>query len=653
MRAGCRFDAKLHPEKHCVSVRCAALLAILLAESVLPAATPPRDPVMFYRDVAPILYRSCAPCHAPGESAPFPLLSYEDAKRHATQIAVVTKKRYMPPWLPDDSAGHFVEERKLAASEINLIQRWVAEGAVAGRQKDGPSSPNVPGEWKLGRPDLVLQVPEPYELSADGSEVFWNFIIPVPLQTTRWVKAVEIHPGNPRVVHHASIIVDRGRSARHQANVRGFGFPGMDLTIEETAFDPDGTFLAWKPGSVPAPEPPGMAWRADPGMDLIFNVHLRPSGKPETVAPTIALYFSDQPQTRFPMLVELENDSSIDVPAGDHDYVVKDDFRLPADVRVLAIYPHAHYLGKLLEAYATLPDRSRKWLIRIPAWDLNWQGVYHYREPVSLPRGSVISMRFHYDNSADNVRNPNKPPVRVKGGGRANDEMANLWLQVLPDGEGDQRPLLEEALMQQRLAKYPNDFASNFNIGDILLAKGDAAASLPYFAKAMQARPASALAATEYGVALASAQRLDEARQHFRRALELDPNFVDARFDLASVDAQSGDLQSAAENFKRVLDARPGDAKSKQHLGEVLYLLGDKLAESGDLAAAEQQYKKALFYRPGDPQLHTSLGVVLARLGRLLEARPEFDVAVRLDPKYEPARKALDAINRELHKTSK
>jgi hypothetical protein len=224
-------------------------------------------------------------------------------------------------------------------------------------------------------------VTRPYSLSADGAEVFWNFVLPVPITGPKWVKAVEIRPGAPRAVHHASIILDRSRSARRRETAPGAGFPGMDLTIAEHTFDPDGSFLAWKPGSPPMIEPDGMAWRAGPAMDLVFNVHLRPSGKPEIVSTEIGLYFTNTPRTKYPMLVELEHDGAIDIPAGDHDYLLSDDFRAPLDLMVLAVYPHAHYLGKLLEGYATLPEGTRKWLVRIPQWDLNWQGVFHFKKP--------------------------------------------------------------------------------------------------------------------------------------------------------------------------------------------------------------------------------------------------------------------------------
>ncbi len=311
---------------------------------------------------------------------------------------------------------------------------------------------------------------------------------------------------------------------------------------------------------------------------------------------------------------------------------------------ILAVYPHAHYLGKLLEGYVTLPDGARKWLIRIPDWDLNWQGVYHFKEPVRAPAGSVISMRFHYDNSTENVRNPNRPPQRVRGGSQANDEMGDLWLQVLPVGAGDRRAILEEALVRQRIASDPANFGANFNLGDLLLTKGDAAGAVPYFEKASQAQPANAIAAVELGIALASCSRLAEAEGQFRRALDADPKFTEARFDLASAQAESGDLEAAAAGFKQVLSERPDDARARQHLGEALFMAGDRLAQTRNYEQAAAHYREALVYRASDAELRMSLGVALARLGRLDAARAEFEAALRIDPNFAPARQALAAI---------
>src|SRR5215831_7594805 len=516
------------PMKRGMACRVLALLPVLA--SIVRAA-----PVTFFHDIAPIVRRNCAPCHRPGEAAPFPLLTYEDVKRHARQIADVTKRRYMPPWLPEAGSGAFVEERRLSDAQIRLIDEWVNQGAPAGSPTSVATAPPATDpEWKLGKPDLELHVQQAYRLPADGPEIFWNFVIPVPVSIPRWVRAVEIRPGAPKVVHHASLLVDRAASARRQEAAPGAGFAGMDISINEATFDPDGVFLAWKPGSTPNVEPEGIAWRADPGMDLVFSVHLRPTGKPETVDPVIGLYFTDKPQKKFPMLVALERDASIEIPAGDSDYVITDSFRCPIDVDVLAVYPHAHYLGKRLEAYATLPDGSHRWLIRISDWDQNWQTVYRYREPVFLPKGTTISMRFHYDNSAANVRNPNHPPKRVEAGNRATDEMGHLWLQVLPRGAGDRRLELDEALMRHRLEKYPSDFRAHMILGALLLARADGGAATSMAEAAVRIQPKDAEAHNLLGSALTAVGRTPEAIAQFQQAVALRPEFVNARFNLAN-----------------------------------------------------------------------------------------------------------------------
>jgi Flp pilus assembly protein TadD len=619
---------------------CVPLVSLVLA---IPASPAPR-PVTFYRDIAPIIYSQCSVCHRPGESAPFPLLNLEDVRKHARQIAAVTKRRFMPPWQPQAGYGDFAEERRLTDAQIQLIQDWVAGGALPGIRRSEPKPPVFTSEWHLGQPDLVLHVKQPYHLKADGGEVFWNFVIPVPVTEDRWVRAIDVRPGNARVFHHANVIIDRGGSARRLEPKPGAGFEGMDISVQEDSFDPDSHFLSWKPGSEPVVEPDGMAWKATPGMNLVLNVHLRPTGKPETVDPEIGVYFTNHPQTKFPMLVQLEHDGGIDIPAGDKDFLVSDDFTVPADLHVLAIYPHAHYLAVLMEGYATLPDGTRKWLIRIPSWDLSWQGVYRCKQPVFLPRGSVVSMRYRYDNSAGNIRNPNNPPRRVTAGNAATDEMGHLWLQVLPVAVSDQRAVIQEALMKHRLEKYPGDFSAAFNLGALMMDQGKPAEAVPYFERASLSQPSSALAANELGVALMTQSNLSDAGKLFHRAVELDPDYADARFNLASAEAAGGDWPSAAKDFRQVVTESPQNLKARQHLGEVLYLWGDDFAKARDFSEAAMHYQDALTYLPANAELHTNLGQVLAQLGRRQDALAEFEAALRADPSCEPARRALAAL---------
>ncbi len=600
--------------------------------------------VTFNGSIAQIVYKNCAPCHRPGESAPFSLLSYGDAKKHAREIAAVTKARFMPPWLPEEGYGEFEGARGLTNNEVALIGAWVREGELEGPTAHAPVPPKFTSTWQLGPPDMILRVAHPYKMAGAGNEIFWNFILPVPVKKARWVRAVEIRPGNPRVFHHANAIIDHSGSARRREKIPGIGFPGMDLTVEETTVNPDGYFLSWKPGSKPVMEPDGMAWLATPGMDLILNSHIRPTGKTEIVAPEVGLYFTDNSPTKYPILVELEHDGAIDILAGDRDYLVSDDFRIPEDTYVLAVYPHAHYLATLMEGYATLPDGSRKWLIRIPHWDLNWQGVFVLKKPLLLPKGTLVSMRYHYDNSTDNPGNPNNPPKEVKGGDRSTDEMGDLWLQLLPATPGDRRLEIRDAWVQDRYKKYPDNFTANYNMGDMLLTKGNAAEAIPFFEKASQLQPDSILGPAGLGAAYYSELKLPEAEAQFRKALSLDPASADVRFNLASVEAESGDLNASVNDFKQVLTERPDYAKAQDRLGDVLFAWGDDLAKSGDNEQAAQRYREALSYLPNNVALHTSLGAAFARLGRMEEARTELETAVRLNPGFEPAQRLLTAI---------
>lgn len=621
---------------------------VVAAGFVLVTSARAAVPVTYYQKIAPIIYENCSPCHRPGESGPFSLLTYEDVKRRASLVVSVTKSHYMPPWLPEKGYGHFLDERRLTDAQIQLIQDWVNQGTPAGNPATAPKPPKFSSEWQLGPPDLILRTGQPYHLAPDGEEVFWNFILPVPITTSRWVKAIEVRPGNARVFHHANVIIDRSRSSRRKEATPGAGFPGMDIAVEEETFDPDGHFLSWKPGTAPVVEPDGMAWRADPGMDLILNVHMRPDGKPETVSPEIGIYFTGAPETKFPMLVQLERDDKLDIPAGDPDFLISDEITLPMDVNVLAVYPHAHYLAKLVEGYATLPDGKKQWLVRIPDWDLGWQGVFRYQQPVFLPKGSVVSMRIHYDNSAGNVRNPNSPPKEVIGGGRSIDEMGHLWLQVLPAAGGDHRAELQESFTRQRLDKRPDDFITNYIMGDVLLNKGDPAGAIPRFETAAKANPGSPLAATELGVAYSAAGRMPEAEAQFRRALKIDPGYTDALFNLASVEAAGGQFEASAADFRTVLKARPDDAKANERLGQVYFLWGKTLAESGNDAGAAARYQDALPFRPSDAELHGRLGVALGRTGHFAEAEKELQTCLQLDPTLEPAKAALRAVQERL-----
>jgi tetratricopeptide (TPR) repeat protein len=551
--------------------------------------------VTFNRDIAPILFQYCAPCHRPGEAGPFPLLTYADAKARARQIAAVTSTRFMPPWLPEPQESKFADELRLSDEQIAVIQKWVEQGAVEGAAADLPPTPRfVPG-WQLGQPDKIIEAEKPYTLPATGSDMYRNFIFRTPVDRTRWLKAIEIRPGDKRVVHHANILVDRGQSARRQEKEPGAGFSGMELKIESEAFDPDSHFLFWKPGTVPKAEPEGMALRLDKDTDLVLNIHLQPSGKPEKIQPSLGLYFTDKPATLFPLLLQLVNDRQLDIPPGEKHFVVTDQFTLPVDVTLLAIYPHAHYLGKDLQALATLPDGSTKTLIHIPQWNLNWQAVYRYAVPLALPKGTAISMRFIYDNSSENVSNPNDPPRRVVAGNRSSDEMAHLWLQVLPRTSSemafDPRMLLQESMARHNVEKNPADFEAQYNLAAMLMARGKQADAIQHFEQAVHLHPQDATANNALGASLLAVGRFDEAIPYFSAALKTQPDNFDAHYNLANVLASQDKFVEAIEHYRAAVRLRPDDANAEANLGGAL-------AETGNLAEAKVHLQRALQIDP-------------------------------------------------------
>ena len=544
-------------------------IVVLLLAPLASAATPPD----FVHDIAPLIYSKCAPCHHPGAAAPFSLLTYQDVHKRAAQIAAATKSRYMPPWLPEEPPeagfGNFQDDRRLTPDQIEAIQAWVHAGAPEGPSADLPPVPSFDNDWQLGQPDLVLDSSIPVELPAAGPDLYWNVIFTPNLTARRWVRAIEIRPGLPRVVHHANLLIDRLGSARLHEKSTGRGFPGMDLEIGRSPFDLDGNFLFWKPGNAPHIEPDGFAWHLDPGNDLVLNMHLQPSGKPEHVRPSIGLYFTDHPQTKFPLLVELENDQALDIPAEEKNFAVADSFSLPLDADILAVYPHAHYLGHLLEAYATLPDSTRKSLIRIPGWDPNWQAVYYFHDPLFLPKGSIIHMRYLYDNSAANPRNPNHPPKHVLAGNQATDEMAHLWLQILPRAPGDHRRELQEAVLRHRIEKNPSEATAHMNLGAILLSRLDPQRAISELRTAARLTPNRPEVHNMLGLGLAQLNRNAEAIPQFELALRERPDYYSARFNLANSLAKTGKVDQAIANLRKILASHPDDPYAKDRLDQL------------------------------------------------------------------------------------
>jgi Flp pilus assembly protein TadD/mono/diheme cytochrome c family protein len=566
--------------------RLAATFAVALAASApltgwapfgrVPARVQTRSSqVTFTRDVAPILFSSCASCHRPDGIAPFSLLTYDDASGHAAEIVEATSHRVMPPWKPEAGYGEFLDERRLTSAQIATLKRWVDDGLLEGDPKLLPRPPTWSGQWQLGTPDLVIET-APYALRPSGDDVYRNFVLPIESTTQRYIRAWEFLPGSA-AVHHATMQFDSSRSSRRLDEQDPD--PGYEGLVPHSAMSPDGYFLGWLPGLTSNVAPAGMSWPLPTGADLILMMHLRPAGKAETIRARLGLYFSDAPPRLQPTLIRMTR-QHIDIPPGERRYVVTDAFTLDVDVELYTIQPHAHLLAREVRSYATLPDGSRKWLLSIRDWDFNWQGIFRYAHPQFLPAGTTITFDFTYDNSTANRHNPHRPPQRVTYGQHTTDEMAELWLQVVTRNPAD-RPRLARAARERivreeivgtekRLEGDPTNTALHDDVALLHAEAGHFDRTAKHFAETVRMRPDSATAHYNLGNALFRAGHRKEAIESLRRAVSLDANYALAHDGLGVALHAEGKLAEASEHYRRAVELDPGNADARSHLAVAL-----------------------------------------------------------------------------------
>lgn len=551
----------------------------------------------------------------------------------------------MPPWKPEPGHGEFVGERRLSSENIALIQAWVDQGAVEGNPRDLPAVPQWDEGWQLGTPDLVVQMPVPYALNGSGSDVLRNFVIPIPLATKRFVRGIEFRPGNPKVVHHATMRIDQTQASRRLDDEDPL--PGYEGPLAPDARYPDGHFLAWTPGQLRPLADDGLAWRLEPDSALVLQLHLQRGGKPELVQPSIAFFFTDVAPKRRPSMIRLSRED-IDIPAGQRDYAIEDRYVLPVDVELRELQPHAHYLAKEITGAAQLPDGTTRSLIYIKEWDFNWQDVYRLRVPMLLPKGTTLLMRYTYDNSADNPRNVSSPR-RVRWGQNTSDEMGDLWLQVMPrsvedlsllEQETERKILAEDIRGYERLLELdpsngslhetlasgylqagrrdeavqhlevslglnPQSPMTHYNLGTALLVLGRFAEAASHFEDALRLRPDSAYAENSLAQALRSQGKLDEAIEHYRRALVIEPNYAHAHNNLGTALQSLGRFDEAITHYAQATRIKPDDAVPERNWGKAL--MAQNL-----VPRALAHFRQALTLMPEWPALLVDLAWILA-----------------------------------------
>jgi tetratricopeptide (TPR) repeat protein len=622
-----------------VSVGCGASSAPAPAAALASAS---RTPVTFTKDIAPILYANCVTCHRAGEVAPFPLFTYADAEKHAKEIGEETLARQMPPWLPEPGEFPIEGDRRLRQDQIDLIQRWVKTGTPEGNAADLPAAPVFPGGWQTGTPDLIVTPAKPYVLKPSPRDVYRNLVIHVPLDATKYVRAVELKTGGAPV-HHAVIRVDRTSTSRRRDG--SDGQPGFEGMRREGAEDPGGHFIGWAPGRGPIVSPVDMPWRLDRGADIVIEVHLIPGDEPVKVQPTLGLFLTDTPPTKSPITVRMGT-QIIDIPAGKKDYTITDAYTLPVPVDLLSVMPHAHYLGKDMLVTALLPSGALKTLVHIKAWEFHWQQNYRYLTPIALPAGTTISLKYTFDNSAENPDNPSDPPVRVQFGPNSTDEMAELGLQLLPHSVPDTQRIFNDfneradksnlELAEKQVHDDPNNPEHLEFLGSLYLAQGKTPEAMTLLEKAIAISDKTADAHNDLGNALVSQNRFAEALPHFRRAAAEAPRDERVFFNLGNLLDKLNKPAEAAAAYERALALNPDFTDAHVNFGSMLF-------SRGRVADALPHFLRAVQLEPSSPMLLNNVAGALAASGRFPEAMQYVRRALAIDPGYQPA---LDNLRR-------
>jgi hypothetical protein len=424
--------------------------------------------VTFNKDVAPILYQRCAGCHRPGDIAPMSLLSYKDSRPWAKAIREAVVSRRMPPWHADPRYGTFANDARLSTAEIDKIKAWVEAGSPEGRKEDLPPLPQFSDDWRLGKPDLVFEIPEEYQVKAGGPDINTNFRVPMNLKEDIWVEAIELRPGNRKVVHHAHVRVippeglaksppraedptgilkvgaqytfndEFGSHMKPEAPViddgcshpGGGDYPGTDRLV--------GSVLAsYLPGRDPDHWPKGLAKRIPAGSTLEFQIHYSPAtGKPETDRTKVGFVLAKGPVKQEVLRRDLHN-LFFRIPAGADNHRVTACFTLPDDIVLLSYTPHMHYRGKSQRVEVLRPGaKEPETLLSIPKYSFEWQILYAFAKPIELPKGTRIRIESTFDNSRNNPANPDPEKV-IRWGSPSNEEMMDGWLEyVLPKASG-------------------------------------------------------------------------------------------------------------------------------------------------------------------------------------------------------------------------
>jgi hypothetical protein len=385
------------------------------------ADTSDKSTVTFTKDVAPILYTRCVECHRPGQIGPMSLVTYQEARPWAKAIRERVVDRSMPPWSADPRHGRFANDPSLSRKEIDTIVAWVSAGAPKGDDKDLPPAPKFGEGWSIGKPDVVLSMQEEYKVPADGTVPYLYFTIPTGFKEDKWIQAMEIKPGDRRVVHH--VIAFTQEPGARTGDPQAGGETGRGRS-HLGGITPNKTGITFAPG---------IARFVKAGSNIVFQMHYTTIGEEARDRTSIGLIFAKEPPTRTLVTGNALN-ARFAIPPGHPDYEVRSSMTFREDAHLTSLMPHMHVRGKDFTYTAVYPDGRSEVLLHVPKYNFNWQLTYVLREPIAMPKGTRIECVAHFDNSTGNKYNPD-PTKEVRWGDQTWEEMMIGWFTYTRDSE--------------------------------------------------------------------------------------------------------------------------------------------------------------------------------------------------------------------------
>jgi peroxiredoxin len=388
------------------------------------------SPVTYSNQISRLIQDRCLECHRQGQIAPLALGDYKSVAGWGDMILEVVLEGRMPPWHASSKYGHFANENRLSPEQKELVRTWVNNGCPEGNPADLPPPRKFHDNWFLPRePDQVIYMADnPVDVKVEGVEPYKHYVVDPGFTEDKWVKLAECMPGNRAVVHHIIVYI------------KPPGQPAGKIGAGE--LDPRGyIFLAgFAPGTRPLVSPPGWAKKIPAGSQLVFEMHYTPIGTVQQDKSSIGLLFIDEQEVTHQMATSNAPNNRFEIPPHDANYRVESQRRFDREVTLLSLFPHMHMRGKSFRYELQAPgSEKREILLDVPHYDFNWQNSFIFAEPRQIPAGSVMYCTAYFDNSTENLANPD-PTKTVRWGPQTWEEMMIGWFDIGIPGQKDQPP---------------------------------------------------------------------------------------------------------------------------------------------------------------------------------------------------------------------